>query len=238
VLPRQRRAARQQKVGHDATLGDDPSMRRVVCLAIVTAAGCAATQPPPAPLGPSPPLRAAAVSAVMSIVERAAHGHGVPAELVLGVIQIESSFDPAARSGAGARGLMQLMPRTAASLARRLGRDRYDLDDPEFNIEAGTAYIAYLLRRFRGDLRLTLAAYNAGPVRIQRLIASGQELSAASRRYVAVVLAARDRFARGATPATPIDDDRGMDHDGLRRLVQRQRELYGERPNDPLPEDS
>jgi soluble lytic murein transglycosylase-like protein len=207
--------------------------RRLACLAVL-AGGCAPTVPPPVSRPASSTPRAAAVAAVLPIVERAASAHGVPVELVLGVIQVESSFDPSARSSAGARGLMQLMPRTAESLARRLGRDRFDLEDPEFNIEAGTAYLAYLLRRFDGDLSLALAAYNAGPVRVQRLAASGQALSAGSRRYVAVVLAARDRFARGA----PAVDDQDLDRDGLRRLVQQQRQRYGERPDEPLPVDS
>lgn len=81
----------------------------------------------------------------------------------------ESSFYPAARSPAGARGLMQLMPDTARSLALRRGlvlADGDRLDDPGPNLELGALYLAVLLQEFP-DPRLAAAAYNAGPVRVR-----------------------------------------------------------------------
>jgi soluble lytic murein transglycosylase len=89
--------------------------------------------------------------------------------LVLGVIRQESAFDPEAVSSAGARGLMQLMPATAKSVAKRLGL-KYTKDkltaDSEFNISLGRAYLSELLNRHGGSYVLSIAAYNAGPARV------------------------------------------------------------------------
>lgn len=80
----------------------------------------------------------------------------LPVELVDAVIQVESGWNRYAVSDKGAAGLMQLMPATAL----RFGvRDRFDIED---NIRGGVAYLALLIRLFQGDLRLALAAYNAG----------------------------------------------------------------------------
>jgi soluble lytic murein transglycosylase-like protein len=85
-----------------------------------------------------------------------ASAFGVPVELVDAVIQVESGWNPNAVSNKGAAGLMQLMPATAI----RFGvRNRFDIEE---NIRGGVAYLAWLIRVFRGDLRLVLAAYNAG----------------------------------------------------------------------------
>jgi hypothetical protein len=185
------------------------------------------------------------VAAVLPLVERAGQRNQVEVHLLLGVIRVESSFRPDARSSAGARGLMQLMPQTAASLARRLGRETYRIDDPEFNIEAGTHYLALLLRLFAGDTRLALAAYNTGPERVRRWQREGRPLPNGSERYVAAVLGARDAFAtRGTSAATQsasgdIDQPQpDLDRDGLRMLLRQQQEIYGDRPDEPLPDDS
>jgi soluble lytic murein transglycosylase-like protein len=80
----------------------------------------------------------------------------VPVELVEAIIQVESAWNPYAVSIKGAAGLMQLMPATAI----RFGvRDRFDIDE---NIRGGVAYLAWLIRLFRGDLRLAVAAYQVG----------------------------------------------------------------------------
>lgn len=82
--------------------------------------------------------------------------HGVEEALVRTIIHVESAYRPAARSHAGAQGLMQLMPATA----RRFGvSNSYD---PEQNIEGGTRYLAWLLDRYNGNVTLAAAAYNAG----------------------------------------------------------------------------
>lgn len=93
--------------------------------------------------------------------------------VALGVMRQESSFDPDATSPAGARGLMQLMPATAATVARSLGDagPLPPLADPRFNMRLGTAYLAGLLAQFQGALPVALAAYNAGPTRAQAWLA-------------------------------------------------------------------
>jgi soluble lytic murein transglycosylase-like protein len=98
----------------------------------------------------------------LSLVHEHASRHALRPELVLAVIQVESGFDPAARSPKGAMGLMQLMPATA----RELGvRDPYD---PVENVSAGTRYLRQLLDRYSGDETLALAAYNAGEGAVER----------------------------------------------------------------------
>ncbi len=90
------------------------------------------------------------------LIEKAARKHNVPVELICGVILQESGANPRAVSHCGARGLMQLMPATA----RRFGvKNSFN---PEQNIDGGTKYIRWLLDRFDGDVKLALAAYNAG----------------------------------------------------------------------------
>jgi soluble lytic murein transglycosylase len=106
---------------------------------------------------------------VMAAVVRESRKNGLDPLLTAAVIQVESHFDPFAVSGAGARGLMQLMPPTAQWLLARDGDARNDrlraaaLFNPILNIELGTAYLAQLLHRFDGDLTKALIAYNAGP---------------------------------------------------------------------------
>jgi hypothetical protein len=90
------------------------------------------------------------------IIFRAGEREGVDPRFIHAVIQQESKYDPHAHSPAGARGLMQLMPATAKRF------DCNDLKDEACNVGAGTKYLAWLLKRFDGDVKLTLAAYNAG----------------------------------------------------------------------------
>jgi soluble lytic murein transglycosylase len=86
---------------------------------------------------------------------------------VFAIARQESSFDPLARSPVGARGMMQLMPRTAAGLARRLGLSYSPsrLDDPDYNMRLGAGYLDQLINDFSGSYVLATAAYNAGPGR-------------------------------------------------------------------------
>jgi hypothetical protein len=97
-----------------------------------------------------------------NFIAASAQTHGVAAELVASVIAVESNFNPNAVSLKSARGLMQLMPKTAARFGVK------NVFDPEQNIDAGTHYLKELLLRYKGDLRLTLAAYNAGPDRVEQ----------------------------------------------------------------------
>ena len=90
---------------------------------------------------------------------------GAEAPLVLSITRQESSFDPNARSGVGARGMMQLMPATAQSVARRSGLGWGRLEDPDFNMKVGSAYLGQLVAQFSGSYVMAAAAYNAGPSR-------------------------------------------------------------------------
>jgi soluble lytic murein transglycosylase len=92
-------------------------------------------------------------------------GESAEAPLVLSVTRQESSFDPFARSGVGARGMMQLMPATAQAIARRSGLGWGSLDDPDFNMKVGSVYLGQLVDQFSGSYVMAAAAYNAGPGR-------------------------------------------------------------------------
>jgi soluble lytic murein transglycosylase-like protein len=91
------------------------------------------------------------------LMNRAARRYRLPVALVKAVTAAESGFNPAAQSHAGACGLMQLMPGTAAEMQVK------DIFDPEQNVMGGARYLRYLINHFDGDVKLAVAAYNAGP---------------------------------------------------------------------------
>ena len=109
-----------------------------------------------------PPRLAALSQPYGEAVARAAVRHGLDEKLLHALVVVESAYRPEAVSPAGAGGLTQLMPGTAADLGVA---DRFDVEQ---NLSGGADYLARQLLRF-GDLRLALAAYNAGPERVARL---------------------------------------------------------------------
>jgi soluble lytic murein transglycosylase-like protein len=128
----------------------------------------------------SPAANAAVVpQAYGAKVQELAARYDLSPALIEAVVWQESRWQAAARSPVGARGLAQLMPGTAQSLG-------VDPDDPLANLEGGARYLRYLLDRFNGDIEKALAAYNAGPGRVEQ--AGGVPRIRETQNYVAAVM--------------------------------------------------
>ncbi|WP_171056105.1 lytic transglycosylase domain-containing protein [Paenibacillus sinopodophylli] len=132
-------------------------------------------------------------SAYDDLIQQAAARYGVDPALIQAVIKTESGFRSDAQSGSGAKGLMQLMDGTARGLGVT------DSFDPAQNINGGTKYLSLLLKKYNGNEHVALAAYNAGPGRVDRtgiktneqLIENLEALPEETQRYVAKVLQAK-----------------------------------------------
>jgi hypothetical protein len=122
------------------------------------------------------------------LIYEKARKYDVDPALVVAVIEQESRFKPRARSTVGARGLMQLMPRTGRWMGAR------DLYNPEQNVDAGVRYIKYLDNRFHGDVHKIIAAYNGGEGNVQRY--QGIPPFRETRQYVKKVMKNYDRRTR------------------------------------------
>jgi Transglycosylase SLT domain len=151
---------------------------------------------PPVPLQPiAPPYR--------ELVSAAASRYGVDAELISSVMEVESHFDAKAVSPKNARGLMQLSPQTAARLGVK------DIFDPQENIDAGTRYLKELLQLYNNNLTLALAAYNAGPDKVQKYgdVPPYREtvsyVNQVKRKYQKSKSAAATKTAPSAAPKAP-----------------------------------
>ena len=143
--------------------------------------------PPSEARAPSP----VAPAAIQQLVDQNAATWQVDPALIKAVIANESAFDANATSSAGAMGLMQLMPGTASELGVA------DAYDPGQNVAGGTRYLKGLLQRFNGDLRLAVAAYNAGPQAVEKY--GGIPPYAETQSYVTSVLGSYARY-RATSP--------------------------------------
>jgi soluble lytic murein transglycosylase-like protein len=166
-------------------VGADGSATTYAGPVISSSDGVRPIAPPRAPT--SVQAAAPGTTQVLDGIRAASARHGVSAQLVEAVAWQESHLHQDRVSPKGARGVMQLMPDTA----RVLGVDAADARD---NIEGGTAYLAKLLRLYDGDVIKTLAAYNAGPLAVQRY--GGAPPYAETQAYVAAIL---DRLAKSAS---------------------------------------
>lgn len=129
----------------------------------------------------------AAAGAYAPVIAEAARKHHLHPALLTAMAEVESAFDAQAVSHKGARGLLQLMPRTAA----RFGVE--DSFDPVQNVDGGAEYLSWLLDRFDGRADLALAGYNAGEGKVERY--DGVPPYRETREYVAKVLAGFGRLA-------------------------------------------
>jgi soluble lytic murein transglycosylase-like protein len=162
AMARQREAIRKQAESVGAWLvpdRDGETSVRVDPPDSVKPAKLASTAAPP---GPKPPCDPIGEAVVAPIIEGAAKAQNVQPKLLHAVIDQESRFHPCAVSSKGAKGLMQLMPDTAAELGV------IDPFDPKENVEAGARYLRQLLDKYKGDLPQTLGAYNAGPAAVDQ----------------------------------------------------------------------
>ncbi len=126
--------------------------------------------------------------AYLEVAKAAARKHGVPEDLFLRLVQQESGWNPHAVSHAGATGLAQLMPGTAAKLG-------VDATDPHQNLDGGARYLAMMYAKF-GSWRLALAAYNAGPAAVEKH--GGIPPFEETRVYVARVMGLYQHFRDNA----------------------------------------
>jgi soluble lytic murein transglycosylase len=154
--------------------------------------------------------KAPGAGAYLPLIARWCEEYNLNPDLAAAVLEAESGGRPRAVSSSGALGVMQLMPTTAAAMAEELGLPppgRHDLFDPELNVRLGVYYLSKLRARFGDERAFVIAAYHAGPTRVDAWRRARADLSAdeviaelafpSTRRYVGRVLANWKRRAAG-----------------------------------------
>jgi Transglycosylase SLT domain len=182
------------RVAHPNVLtveGRERSRARIVLPVVDPGLGPLAFLPRPLPIGPrrpAAPVSPGAPTPFDEMIRVIADRYDVEYALVKAVIKAESGFNHLAVSPKGAQGLMQLMPETAAEVRVQ------DAFLPQNNIEGGVKYLRRMLERYEGNLALAVAAYNAGPTRVDD--AGGVPDIAETREYLARVLRYRLGYLR------------------------------------------
>jgi soluble lytic murein transglycosylase-like protein len=170
----------------------------------------AAPTPAPAPTLAAPtyePLELsnaelARARSVQRIVAKAAQEHGVDANLINGIIWVETKFNARARNRSGARGLMQLMPVTSRAMAKRLRR-AHKPTDPDFSIHAGTKLLSQLTEKYDGDEELALFGYARGIGSVAKWRTTpGQPLPQGVQAFITKVRRAQATFVELGFPDT------------------------------------
>jgi soluble lytic murein transglycosylase-like protein len=156
-------------------------------------------------LHPAPAFRLTPAKTLEEMISAASSSNHVDPDLIMILIAAESGFNTKAVSPKGARGLMQLMPQTAS----RLGVE--DPLDPVANVQGGTRYLRELLDRYHDDLAKALAAYNAGPKRVEQY--RGVPPYAETQTYVAKVI---DDFYRKKRARVSAGQDFGRKPNAIR----------------------
>jgi soluble lytic murein transglycosylase-like protein len=169
----------------------------------------AAATPKPAPANDPPPLalddeQLARARRVQKHVIAASKEYGVEPNLINAIIWNESKFNPKARNRSGARGLMQLMPKTSRAMAKRIGRANRPYD-PSFSIHAGTYLISRLLEKFDGDVELALFGYARGSGNVRKWqSAPPQAMPEGVQEFIARVRRAQATFEGLGFPSPPL----------------------------------
>lgn len=163
--------------------------------------------PPPSEPAPEPfdPLKLSdeqlqRARRIQKYVTVAAAEYGLDPNLLNGVIWVESKFNPKARNRSGAKGLMQLMPKTGQAMARAIKR-RHRPYDPEFSVHAGAKLLSILLNKFDGDEQLALFGYARGGGRVRAYLRDDGEIPAGVVKFIAKVDRARKTFDALGFPA-------------------------------------
>ena len=182
-----------------------------VAIAIPGITARAAAEPVLAPAAAAPLDRnGERVLSLAPALAAAAREHGIDPLLLHAIAHVESRHNPQAVSPAGARGLMQLMPATAQRFG--VGAPERTLHDVETNLAASAAYLRVLRTRFGGDLRLMLAAYNAGEGAVEkhgRTVPPYPETQAYVRDVLAIYQRLREAFTVSGTGALVARDNAG-----------------------------
>jgi hypothetical protein len=165
------------------------------------------------------------------VISELSKEHEVPEPLIYAVIQAESAGNPKAVSRVGARGLMQLMPETA----RKLGVS--DSFDPAQNITGGTKYLSQLMKRYEGNTERAIAAYNAGPNRVDEWVAGTRPLPKETQNFVRTVTGYMKKYSDTRSwdiPSMPVQKQPTAPGDSAKPEVRAMTDKATQYVNDTL----